>query len=593
MKIVIFSGGTGSVGLQRGLYKVFGPDCLDYSVIINCYDNGKSTGTCRQVFDGKILGPSDLRKNQLLRHELSHGNNKLLEFLEQRLTFSYSDIEDAITDQLVDLLDKNDEHELDLYSICMEGTQLFFNSENATNVEYKDFSVANIIYSGLASKYGMNGAAKQMSRVLGIYPDDVICNDDTSLFLQAKTKSGHIISDEGDLVEWNNAEDKITECFLLDVDGNQATPILTTECKDLIDNADVLIFSSGTQWSSLIPTYMSIGFTEAISKSKAKKYVVLNTSQDKDIKGLSGLELLDLITTHLKVDTKTLIPVISSNASDDILITPDQVEQVKQKFADVVYSEMSEGNKHNPNKLVLSIFGNYFGIKTILDRNNLVFDLDDTVIARNLNFEWISRENCAMFDFINRSNKLSLFICTGNDVSKLKGHFETSINTFADGGVNEYLVSKENITFIKHLDNDMLIEKSTMETLIELLDVHGIPKRMIQNRNNSILSIRPILPEYRYSIFNLIFYILIINNLNDRIEVKMTGNSTVELSTISLSKTVIMNTIFKDKEISYVGDEPIGNDKDMFSNPKIHGIKVKGAFDTNMLLKILCIHSLS
>ena len=82
MKIVIFSGGSGSKAIQTGLYENF-PEA-DIVVITNGYDNGKSTGLIRQVFDGNILGPSDIRKNQL--RSLAFTNKNLADTLDFRFT---------------------------------------------------------------------------------------------------------------------------------------------------------------------------------------------------------------------------------------------------------------------------------------------------------------------------------------------------------------------------------------------------------------------------------------------------------------------------------------------------------------------------
>ena len=71
-KVLIFAGGTGSIALQTGLHQLYG-NSLQVDVVISAYDNGKSTGECRKIFGGKILGPSDLRKNQLTQFKLYNG----------------------------------------------------------------------------------------------------------------------------------------------------------------------------------------------------------------------------------------------------------------------------------------------------------------------------------------------------------------------------------------------------------------------------------------------------------------------------------------------------------------------------------------
>ena len=57
--ILIFSGGSGSNLLIEYLKKI--PN-LDITIIVNAYDNGKSTGVLRKSISN-FLGPSDIRKN--------------------------------------------------------------------------------------------------------------------------------------------------------------------------------------------------------------------------------------------------------------------------------------------------------------------------------------------------------------------------------------------------------------------------------------------------------------------------------------------------------------------------------------------------
>ena len=72
-KILIFGGGTGSIALQKGFSQLFGNDKCKIDIVINAYDNGKSTGECRKVFNNKILGPSDLRKNHMTQYYINYG----------------------------------------------------------------------------------------------------------------------------------------------------------------------------------------------------------------------------------------------------------------------------------------------------------------------------------------------------------------------------------------------------------------------------------------------------------------------------------------------------------------------------------------
>ena len=69
---MIFSGGTGSIAIQEGLSLIYGKNNYNLDIIINAYDNGKSTGVCRKIFDNQILGPRDLRKNQMTQYKIQH-----------------------------------------------------------------------------------------------------------------------------------------------------------------------------------------------------------------------------------------------------------------------------------------------------------------------------------------------------------------------------------------------------------------------------------------------------------------------------------------------------------------------------------------
>ena len=59
LKITLFAGGSGNSRLINIISKIKN---IDIKIIVNCYDDGKSTGRLRELVDG-MLGPSDVRKN--------------------------------------------------------------------------------------------------------------------------------------------------------------------------------------------------------------------------------------------------------------------------------------------------------------------------------------------------------------------------------------------------------------------------------------------------------------------------------------------------------------------------------------------------
>ena len=49
LHILLFSGGTGSISLQEGLYALYQPESFRLDIVVNAFDNGQSTGLCRRV----------------------------------------------------------------------------------------------------------------------------------------------------------------------------------------------------------------------------------------------------------------------------------------------------------------------------------------------------------------------------------------------------------------------------------------------------------------------------------------------------------------------------------------------------------------
>ncbi|MEV4835366.1 2-phospho-L-lactate transferase CofD family protein [Nonomuraea sp. NPDC049486] len=81
--VTLFSGGRGGAGIARGLLRTPG---VDLTLVINGYDNGRSTGALRRYLPG-MLGPSDFRKNLLVHlDDRDPRQAALRSVLEHRLT---------------------------------------------------------------------------------------------------------------------------------------------------------------------------------------------------------------------------------------------------------------------------------------------------------------------------------------------------------------------------------------------------------------------------------------------------------------------------------------------------------------------------
>jgi 2-phospho-L-lactate transferase/gluconeogenesis factor (CofD/UPF0052 family) len=603
MNILIFSGGTGSVATQTGFRMLYG-DSLDVRIITNTLDNGKSTGTVRKVLDGKINGPSDLRKNQVLRYELQGGNRNLIELLNTRFDCEAKDAEEYCINRITkyrvidERLPRIDPLAI---STMLKAVDSYFYYPKSTQVDYVDFSLANIIYAGLAAENSsLVEAGKIMARnVLDIPEDAVIVADDNSLYLQARTESGKIIQDEGDIVDWNDANDKIVDTFFTDVNGRETLGRLSREALIAIHEADIIIFSSGTQWSSLIPTYQHYLFKEALEQAEARKYLIVNNVQDKDMTGVSASEMLSLLGKRfLPLDDITCI--FNNAAVPEMRVDKDFMDAKGWKFLTSDLSTINTTNQktHDGRKLVKLLMRDYYGTK--LSNGAFIFDYDDTLIGRNSTFGAESKANRSMLLNLTRYKNKFFSICTGNTIRAVNFSNDryvgySSLNIFSEGGVNHYVLSseeyneeisshKENFLTLSPrqiVDDQFIFSQPQIDKIMETLENVGINLSKIQNRNDAIISIKPIDPEYRATM------VLFIRSLFPLLFVRASGRTTIDISK-GASKTIILPCIPSGR-ITALGDESMlgGNDHSLSIHSRIDFIPVKNPRDTNVFLSTL------
>ena len=422
-----------------------------------------------------------------------------------------------------------------------------------------------------------------MATLMGI-KDNVLLNDDTSLFLGAITKNGRRINDEGDIVSWGNKDDPFVDVFFTNAEGANDTPVLCQEATSALLKADLIILSSGTQWSSLIPTYASSGFAETIEKCKAKILMIMNRQPDKDSPGQSASDIIELLVP--KYFPEKSIHVITDKLGHQ------QMNSLTTDAQDLVAScssfnlsprdtEQSE-KKHAPNRLANAIGRTFF--RDFLDSDYFMFDYDDTLVGRGNVFPGASQANIAGLIALNHTLKIA--VCTGNSIKALNIRGAAGVvdpetyepiykplTVYADGGVNKY--SYDTRLYQDNTDDGVLTELLEcvdpsvtfkikgpfgINHITTMLQEAGIPLSKIENRGDVMISIKPIDSEYRQIVSTLVRHLI----SDPNIIVKSTGRTTIEITHSKLSKTAaikhIMNTE-NPKHITYVGDElRVGND---------------------------------
>lgn len=634
MKIVIFAGGTGSIALQTGLFDLLDKriDGVDIKVITNAYDNGLSTGAVRRVCDGRILGPSDVRKNQTTRLKLEKPNSPWNAFLDIRFTCESAKVQqycmgeiDRLEHNLQAYQDLRDESSLTTTKhpqrLLREAVEVFFSSPFSTKIDYNDFSLANIIYAGFAKANGnsLRTAAKIMAGLVGI-ADNVLVNDDTSLFLGAVTKSGKRITDEGDIVSWGNTEDPFVDIFFTTEKGKQTQPVLCDEARVALERADLIIMSSGTQWSSLIPTYASVGFKQAIEKSLAKIIMVMNRQPDKDSPGQSASDIVKIIVpryfpnnrVHVLVDedaheimnhvdeeaTRLLASVTEMPLSPTNLTAAQRQSRLIAPMPKMPLSptNLAAAQKHDPASLALAIGKVYFG--DYLSSEHFMFDYDDTLVGRGNSLPKSSQFNKTVIGLLNNTSSIS--ICTGNSIKAINLQSLAPLLVYADGGVNKYSYSSHSDSNeddgVQHTLVGQVVDGVAFPStgplsvtgLIEKFVSAGIAYSKIENRGNVMLAIKPVDEEYRSAIINLLNYITDGSNLT----VKPAGRTTVEISRPGVNKVGAVRDVLVSgvSSITYVGDElQSGNDNPvlLMNSKDVKCLSVKDPSETAFFLSML------
>ena len=543
--VVIFSGGTGSIAIQEGFSAIYGNDNYNLDVIINAYDNGKSTGTCRKIFNDRILGPSDLRKNHMTQFKVqkaaqlkdfSSRESVLYKLFNLRLD---ADSKEDYYEQACELLEESRVAIGDKDTYNLKSLLDYFFFENVHNnvwrrtlegVDFKDFSIANIFYSASAAMngYSLRLAGKDMAGILGI-KDNVHLISDVNLYLEARTESGHVIEDEGIIVEWDNPDDKITSVMLLR-DGQEYIPSVDEEtdltkvrsCKSIIGEADLIIFSSGTQWSSLIPSYMHSGLRKILAASKAKKYLVMNNIEDHDMKGVSADDIVEILARYIPVDDITAVVNI------DAVPGMNSVNTIKSISGHIG----AETSKHNPVKLIDLIMKDYFNISSFA--GTYIYDLDGTLWDERASNRGkaVGAENMNLFSGIIHSGNNYEHV---RDVMKYLYHQDAVVDIYSDFG-NVHFTSD-------NYNQDLLSEKYVVDpkVALKLEEVDAFRGKIKTRGAGCVVTIKPLVNrEVLLKKANKV-----LEGFDGRYEARISGHTSIDVMAKDYDKKTMLQEIMK------------------------------------------------
>jgi len=344
LRVVLFSGGRGSGALTTQL--VANPR-VELTVAINGYDDGASTGEIRR-FLGDALGPSDFRKNaSRLARILGTSSDPLLELLDARLPAEL--VERSSAAALAQTLRHGSAADLRLGLIASlaasapETSRLLvaarlqrFADEIASSerpFSFADCSVGNLVFAGafLLAGRQFNAAVDDYCALVGL-PRGLIENvtDGTDAFLVALDADDRFLSSEEEIVDAKR-RNRIRDIFILssrptssDVEqlaalhpdalagwlgARTAEVRINPRLAEAVRRADLIIYAPGTQHSSLFPSYLTPGLSDAIAANlTAIKLLVTNIQTDAEITGSSAVDIIERAVYYLKEKGRLAVP---------------------------------------------------------------------------------------------------------------------------------------------------------------------------------------------------------------------------------------------------------------------------------------------
>ncbi len=212
-KVVILGGGTGMSTLLRGL-KQFP---LDITAVVSVCDDGKSTGRLREEFNMPAVG--DIR----------------------RVLVALSEVE-PLVEKLV-------------------------NYRFQTTSDLNGHTVGNLLLTAMTNINGnMSDGIEALSKVFNLKGSVLPLTED-NVILMGEMTDGKIVEGEHNITE---SESNIMRVFYKEV------PTINPKVLEEIRNADLIIFSMGSLYTSIIPNLLSEQMIEQLDKTNAKLMYVSN-----------------------------------------------------------------------------------------------------------------------------------------------------------------------------------------------------------------------------------------------------------------------------------------------------------------------------
>lgn len=562
MNIVVLSGGSGNDALIKGLKSLYKES--NVKVVVNAYDSGKSTGICRKVTS--TLGVSDIRKNHTRMYKALTKNpdKRLLEFYDSRYDFTKGNE----VNEILALMNNWGLTTLSPFVVR------FFERPESSLYEFKDFSVANIVYSQMYSEYGYEDTNRFFCDMLGI-DDFVILNSFDNVYLNAVLEDGTVLTDEGDIVELKNTANKITSLMYLGDHSYGVNP----KAVEAVLNADLLVISTGTFWSSIYPTIEYLDFYKFVNESKAKKIWAINNEEDNDAFGVTSNDFIEqMASTGLDLSDFTILE--NADARETLRLANSKYDIVVAPMGNIK-------GKHNGDMYATEILKIYYNLTDKYDR--VIFDFDDTLWSRSMVDTDIalSIENVQLVNdyFGDRAT-----IVSGNSYESIRKKLYRVFGTKLNGFNIPIWADANSTLYVGDKPEDMIEEMSirnSYKKIQEFLFNFDIDATINNEDFPVCLKIKPLNARERLLLSNYLNdYALNSIGANECVAV-LTGVTTVDILNKNNNKSLVMDRLSGEGKTLYIGDEiDVGNDADIAVRCD-NFVHTSGVAETNMLIKLL------
>lgn len=308
-KVVVLGGGTGSSTLLRGL-KEFP---IDLTAIVSVCDDGNSTGVLREEFSIPAVG--DIR----------------------RVLVALSETEPLVME--------------------------LFNYRFKTTSDLDGHTVGNLLLTASSEITGnLSDGIEALSKVFNL-KGKVVPLTEENVVLMGEMKDGSIVEGEHHITKANK---EIKRVFY------KETPVPTKEAVKALEDADLIVLSMGSLFTSIIPNLICDEILDAIDRSSGKIMYVCNMvtqpGETEEFKVSDHVKLLNqylgkrkidvVIANDGKIDEDMARRYESLEQKDPVELDRNETESLVEKvICDDYVIVKNNLLRHNVLKLGMHIFG--------------------------------------------------------------------------------------------------------------------------------------------------------------------------------------------------------------------------------------------